>query len=393
MAMGYLTRGRGDWETPLNYPGESVTRAGGGPVLISAHPLNQYPFETIEAKKPLHDVLPVVDQAPAFLTRAVYYFDQKISSRNQSEQTLKVKEAILQYGAVSTYMNGSFDSSNWNEGTRTSPGTYYEKDKTTHNSHALTIIGWDDNIQVRDAPNRGAWLVQNSWGNDWPADHSGTFYAAYDDVHIGKDGVAAYVMEEKGRFSDRVLQNELGPIYPGGQSNNPLGIHRLFVEEPFQKAVSLLNTTTLDLALGAVGISSFSASAEATIRFYTAWQEGPQNLLDAWTMTVIFDEIGYTLFDLLLPLELQMLDLLVVEIEYVTVGDDTAIPYIASENPAMGLSYFYDEGSWIDFASIEASGVFFLKGYTLVPEPAVVALLIGGLTIMLVIARRKRRFH
>jgi len=33
--------------------------------------------------------------------------------------------------------------------------------------HALLAIGWDDNKQAPGSPNKGAFLVQNSWGLAW----------------------------------------------------------------------------------------------------------------------------------------------------------------------------------------------------------------------------------
>ena len=102
-------------------------------------------------------------------------------SQDVRSQTIKtLKEHIYTKSAL-------YFSFNWSTIQATYSGktlNFKRPDSTSTNSHALTIIGWDDNITANynDVTYRGAWVFLNSWGN-YSGDN-GIFYLFYDDPQV-----------------------------------------------------------------------------------------------------------------------------------------------------------------------------------------------------------------
>ena len=105
--------------------------------------------------------------------------------RNNFTDNDAIKQAIMQYGAVATIMYYSSSLIKNNEG---KIYQYYNGSLSTN--HAVTIVGWDDNIKVNNAPGNGAWIVKNSWGESWLKQygHDGYFYVSYYDTRFASPG-------------------------------------------------------------------------------------------------------------------------------------------------------------------------------------------------------------
>ena len=56
--------------------------------------------------------------------------------------------------------------------------TYKTPNTASESGHAITLIGWDDNITINGA--KGAWIALNSWGDNFGDD--GVFYISYSDT-------------------------------------------------------------------------------------------------------------------------------------------------------------------------------------------------------------------
>ena len=107
-----------------------------------------------------------------------------VSARRLTKNNMaEVKQAIMQYGAVSTSMYYSADAINYSEN-----GCCHYQKKTSGVNHGVTIVGWDDDFSASNFKvnpiDDGAWLVKNSWGTN--ANDNGYFWLSYNDKSCGE---------------------------------------------------------------------------------------------------------------------------------------------------------------------------------------------------------------
>ena len=86
----------------------------------------------------------------------------------------EIKNYVTKFGAVVTYLKAGL-STFYNYG----GGVYngYGSNSIHNIDHAVTIVGWCDNLN--------AWIIKNSWGTDW-GPYGGYAYIGYDQCNIGK---------------------------------------------------------------------------------------------------------------------------------------------------------------------------------------------------------------
>ncbi len=106
---------------------------------------------------------------------------------NKSSENDDLKQLIMDYGAASlSYCENYSDVKIDDDG-----GYYYYNPTASSTNHAVTVVGWDDDIPAssfKSTPEgNGAWLIKNSWGDS--RDH-GYFWLSYYDKTISNIGVA-----------------------------------------------------------------------------------------------------------------------------------------------------------------------------------------------------------
>lgn len=159
------------------YAGSDLYMAGGNAIQVS-RAMAAWKGAVEEAFCPYGGIPAVPDTKP----EAVYDNDFSHLTgfyRIESGDRNAVKEAIMQYGAVSASYYADDRYMNFNT------GAYYCYDAMGTN-HAVAIIGWNDSYKKENfqtAPSSdGAWLVKNSWGT-WYGEQ-GYFWMSYEDASI-----------------------------------------------------------------------------------------------------------------------------------------------------------------------------------------------------------------
>lgn len=153
-----------------SYMSYSTMAAGRGPTYENYAPYSQITNGFARDTKTAYPKLK--NELGAFLY-GYYRFDKR--------NTELIKKAIMEYGSVGVSYHNSTEYLNYE-----TAAYYCNTEKET--SHAVTIVGWNDNYSrnnfnssIRPAAN-GAWIVKNSWGTDWGDE--GYFYISYEDLSL-----------------------------------------------------------------------------------------------------------------------------------------------------------------------------------------------------------------
>lgn len=155
-----------------------------------------------------------------------FYLDTINNSGACTASTIStIKANVIKYGSTQAMMymdQDLFKDANEN----------YYISKTTdseYSNHAVTIVGWDDSISKSNfgATQDGAWIIKNSWGEDWSDD--GFFYISYDDEQIC-NLTANYETSEKKDYDHTYRSSDVVGI-PTLTFNNTLYMASKFSKE------------------------------------------------------------------------------------------------------------------------------------------------------------------
>ncbi|WP_407375513.1 C1 family peptidase [Methanobrevibacter sp.] len=122
-----------------------------------------------------------------------------VPPRQNATDNNQLKEAILKYGGVFiNYFACSGDIEQYYNG-------------TPQINHGVTLIGWDDNRQIAGAPEKGAWIIKNSWGTG--AGENGYQYISYYDTSLSTVSPSfAYLLENTVAYNMNYQYDILGSI-------------------------------------------------------------------------------------------------------------------------------------------------------------------------------------
>lgn len=241
-----------------------------------------------------------------------------------------VKKMIMNYGSVgiSYYAAGESDYF---------LASHQYVNKSLDTNHAVTIVGWNDNISKEafaiEAPGDGAWLVKNSWGESWGAD--GYFWLSYYDKTIDED-CFVFDFVQGDNYDNNYQYDGSGYLY-GAISGSRVG------------QVCAANTYIADSneALEAVGFYTRDLNVQYEIRVYRDLEDDalPNTGKLVLTQTGVEEYIGYhtVKLDEIVPLSKDERYSVVITLK----KDGEHVGF------AVDKSYDY---SWVEFRSYAKAG-------------------------------------
>ncbi|MFH0775235.1 MAG: lectin like domain-containing protein [bacterium] len=315
-----------------------------GPIAETDDPYNPYSGSSpsgLKEKKHLETVLMIPDRASS------------LDNNN-------IKQAVMDYGAMSTsmYWDSSYYNSNYY--------AYYYNGIQSGN-HAVDIVGWNDNFdknKFKTTPsNNGAWIVRNSWGTDWG--ESGYFYISYYDKNIGKYNASFINAQEPA--STNYQYDPLGLV-------NYLGGGYTWAANIFLPAKSGEELTS-------VGLYAATANTTYTIYIYNTFSGGSfSGLLGSKTGSLACP--GYHTVHLDSSIKLTCGDNFAIAIKFTTPGFNKPIPieypesgYSSAATATAGQSYISSNGTnWTDITTLYSNTNVCIKGIAHLPTTATIFL-------------------
>jgi C1A family cysteine protease len=246
---------------------------------------------------------------------------------------------------------------------------YQPPSSTKDPNHAVAIIGWDDDKYTK-APNSGAWLVKNSWGEDWGFD--GYFWISYYDKHCCQHpdmGAVSYQDVELLAY-----QNIYYHDYHGWRDT----------KENCTKAFNVF-TAQNDEILEAISFYSAANNVEYTVKIYDRFENELANSFsnqialqeELYSDTGVINYTGFHTIDFNQPIGFTKGDEFYIYLELSHGGQPydctSEVPVLlgatgpgtiveSSSNP--GESYYYDDNIWKDLYDFDTSANFCIKGLT-----------------------------
>ncbi|MCF0111237.1 MAG: hypothetical protein HUJ58_04995, partial [Erysipelotrichaceae bacterium] len=133
-----------------------------------------------------------------------------------------VKEALMNGGAVavSYYHSEVFLKYIWDQEEITEAVYNSAQHHKGSTNHAVTLVGWDDNFDRNKFDTKpsanGAWLIKNSWGENWGKD--GYFWISYEDMSLMSSLACQYTVV-KADENENIYQYD-GTISPSTYLNS-----------------------------------------------------------------------------------------------------------------------------------------------------------------------------
>jgi C1A family cysteine protease len=264
-----------------------------------------------------------------------------------------IKRALMDYGAVGTCVH-------MDENLFMEYGVHYQPPSHTYPpNHAVTIIGWDD-TKPSHAPRVGAWLVKNSWGEEWG--NGGYFWVSYYDKHACQDpemGAVSFREVELMRY-DHVYQHD----YHGWRDEAPgvteaMNVFAADRDEMIVAASFFTAADSVDYSL--VVYDDFDGSSLSGVLTSASghFEKRGFHTIDFDTPSALADGEDFYAY-----LELSHGGHPFDRTSDVSVLLGARYRVIVESRAEPGQSYYLEDGSWIDLTTIDDTANFCIKVLT-----------------------------
>jgi hypothetical protein len=263
-----------------------------------------------------------------------------------------VKQAVMDHGIVATCLHSDdmFLEDDMH---------YQPPESQMEPNHAVSIVGWDDS-KPGHAPRVGAWLVKNSWGDDWG--DQGYFWISYYDKHACKQPEMGAVS-----FRDVELLDYDSVYYHDyhGWRATLEGVTEAF--NVFAMAG--------DEMVRSVSFYTAADSVDYTVRIYDAF-DGATLVDERAAVSGTFERRGFHTVDLGVPVAFSAGDDFCVYVElsgggqpYDTTSEVNVLlgaryRAMVHSSASPGESYYRDGGAWLDMTDYDADANFCIKALT-----------------------------
>jgi len=242
-----------------------------------------------------------------------------------------IKAALYKHGPVASSMDAT------DPAFRAYAGGVYEYYDSLMVNHAVLIVGWDDNLGPA-----GAWLVKNSWGDDWGMDGYG--YIAYGAAKIGT--MSSFIASCKDFDPDEsILYYDEGGFFCFDSGGACDGVNSIGAGSPTAWCAAVFTPTATGI-LRAVDFWTTSANAIYEIRVYGLMEESSMRKLRS-VKRGRCDELGYYSIKLPHSLKVRGGDDFVVAVRLTTPGYCYPIPVDIAGPAESERCYVSEDGkSW-----------------------------------------------